>query len=191
MVSTRLFVRLRTAPPRSADQVRSMNRNSERNRPTPSPPSSTDAHRIARRADVALDDDTAAVARSRPDWSLNSASIARCAHHPSPSGAPRTSTSVSSSGCAISFAGRAVDQQHGRRPRSRSALFAGTDNRRNAHRTRHDRRMARAAADLRDKTGNRLAADLRGVGRRKVVRHNNARLGDRVDRDFPQCPSDS
>ena len=79
------------------------------------------------------------------------------------------------------FTCRAVDQQQVA-VRDLIRLLAGTDNRRNAHRTRHDRRMARAAADLRDKTGNRLAADLCRIGRCKVVRHNNARLSDRVNR---------
>ena len=44
--------------------------------------------------------------------------------------------------------------------------------------------MARAAADLRDKADDRLAAHLRGIRRRKVVRDDDARLGDRVERIF-------
>ncbi len=121
---------------------------------------------VTRRTDVALDDDAAAVARlarTVPERREHCAALIilrllfRELHE-------RLLVRL-----CDKLACRAVQQQLHAVPDGVEAIARAHD-RRNAHRARHDGRVARAAADFRDEADHRLAAHLRGIRRRKVVR---------------------
>ena len=79
------------------------------------------------------------------------------------------------------FTSRTVQQQI-RAVLNAVDLIARARNCRDAERTRHNGRMAGAAANTGDKARNRLGANLSGVRRGQVVCNDNARFGDRINR---------